>query len=1657
MVTNSSNTNPISSNSLNTINQSKLSPNQEIFNVIKDIFEKENSYTKDLINLHLLDDRDIAILSRESDKLKTLSNILFSDEESQELKIKSRSTILELLSSMEDQLWLVSYFNQNEDLTHINDLKQNLLQLKNKLNTCRSSSEFISISDEILLYVKEAQKISKKFEGQFLKVSGIDIQNEQFGSKHANLIRLNSLAKAFDLKNIEVPLPRGISTEEVRVLLKKVNPEIFSKWELLSNKYKHADTKELSLMFSNPDNIKLLTEIQISIAEIFNGAQGQNSLSHFQPWIQQLSERGCFLMVRSSGAEDSETSANAGGNKSIAYVQPKLEDFSNAVGQVIISFFEQHSLQNRINAGTNPFNEDLAFSVTAQELIGESPDKITTDTSKIPRSIVFFSKEESYIGDEKFRISRGSVALGHGEGVVGNQGINCDTFLILQSQNNPKKLYLFYDNKFKPTRLAPVRDLNTNEITLKTIKNEPILSSQPALDKKTIESIFTWGILTESLFHGIPSDSELVVRDGTIFPVQARPTRRQVLLPTYIDINSAMTSEKNPIFESLKCELIVPGKLDAVIITNPDELLYADTLEAAEQSFDKNKHKIVIVNTEEPANSHPVVNFSFLGIPCLYSKNKENVQNLKNKIDEKKSLAICVQTASLHLWDNSVPFEEHKKTGYTTHPANIGISRRRLISTLPEAQFNNEVPPEIKNQLLKMHAFDERSIALNTLKNESNKFLTTQIENLQEKAQSLANKNIKVETTENILITAKSLRKRMSRTFKEAEGIFSQEEPERLKSLFHLKAIETILIAPTSDNNSLQQHSLINIQPAFKAAEMILDYQKDLSHEAYFSDLVVEGSKTPSGTKIEESWKEFLYELEELRNGLEENKDSKIFKQINLFKETFLLLKESKATPLFFIFFFSKIDKSLSTIEKLKLLSLNKKEINSLKSLNEHIFNTKNFAKDLSRFGEISQFPIAQQELFNESQFWRNNEFINDWKNQPQLVQTIYLQGMNSFVDLFDRSIKTMKMGTFENSIKIQNFHKMIAEFSYLMKDWTKLIDQDNFPQHIHWPVDKIIEKICSEIDNINIEEKDLSDLSPSRSFSVAGATIGSKTDFERHAPETLEDYFTLVHQNCLAIISHLASSLQEINNEILIPELFAGGIKLIESIRILNENDNSGPPQKIGTTLDENSISITFNIPLRNHSGTLEFSYNKNENKYVLSANLLGEARERWDLVLTVLNLLNQTDALPMTTNPRINKQEISFNWEIKNEKSLQLALQMYESFGKLSLLYENYDKYFQEDKVYLDVLKNGNDIKIRNYFLNKCSEATLEKKEPLIINSKIIYRDIIEKETSNEKIELLGSAYFRSLDNDKINNFIDEVSNIIVNPEYRILDPKLLELYQRALKEGKLGEFFLNILKDLLVHPFIDSSKIKTLLKIISDKHELDQEILSLIKSFYKNNNLILTTFIECGNPNLIIKILEDIKKEIRLSPSLVPYSEVLLLAYTRDPVLFKNIFQNELQSYNRILTKDLNVSGFQISLVKLMYCFYELNLVDVNNLTNLIEQSYFSQPIGIEQDKNLGGLFLIEKLQNSHPNDILSIVKKITTYFEQGGNSKLNEEYEEYDEYDENIVYRLITLFKKLYNLGIGIPEIRHCNEILKESHNNEIKRMNRQISDLFQRKQ
>ncbi|NGX59210.1 MAG: hypothetical protein KR126chlam3_00357, partial [Chlamydiae bacterium] len=1109
-------------------------------------------------------------------------------------------------------------------------------------------------------------------------LSASDSELSAFGNKHKNIIKQARLAKALDLKGIEVPVPQGVSTEEVLIHLKTVAPQIFTAWEDLQKQYQGEPS-----FLQTEEAQQALKIIDHAIEEAF---QTFPLSEEMKQWLEKIDQRGSYLMVRSTGAEDSRKAANAGGNQSPAYVPAREKELREALGRVVRSYFGIRSLQNRLNAGINPFEEELSLAVTAQELIGEpiGGSKVPKD---IPISLVAFTNEPLYIGDEKFRVFRLSATYGYGEGVVGNQGIESDTVIVLHSASQPDRLYILYDNHEKLERLAPVRDPHTQDVKLEKVANPECLVKTPALSGELIARLFQWGIIAESYFEDDATDMEIVIKRDTIYPVQARPVNRKGLLPTYLDQKKITESGQELILDTVQSEVLVPGKASVVSLPNREAILIADTLEQAERQFQKDKHKLVIVHKSEPANSHPVVNFSSLGIPCLYVSSKEALESLMTK---EGPLAVCMQAGEIHLWDQTKgEIAEYTSEGFVVHPAKVAVSLPISQSLPTDAGVSNQIPQEVEDLIRRIRTANTQEVAFAGLKElRQHAWIKSFLKN----AQTLQGFDREVKP---IAKAAKTLEEAVERAFSELETTLSNPHSGRLETLLRVKVLETLLFTSPQPGTALGQYSVVGIQGNFAAAQALVDYQKKLSHTAHFADILLAGSESPID-EVTKRWQDFLLSLEWLA---EEKIISSL--QIVRFKEIVHLMQKAKIFPIYLTFFFNvnaySLQKTLkdfldclSTRDEKMLLEIltQKKAIQREIAHFSEFSHPKTFEKAFASLQKIHEYlfvaigqpprkpppgflegirnyfyPVVEEKTIDaflsrfspaidpeRGLFW--SPFI--WQLSSIPARFTILEMLNDYTHAYDLAIKAMKASPhFSNAQKVKHFQRMLGSYYRLLREVCSKISDEQSVFSCRHALDSI-EKRLKELHNTQSDQ-----LQPSKDFCVATAVFAEEVGRYYFAPQTLEDVFTFIHQTLLARNARLANAL------ISAKDLFRAVPQKLKEVLVSLDRDRTRPSDHIKILFDRKKVDISpekielqYNIPLRNHNSFFTIIYYQETEEIELVAQLFwiedfGVDRGRWESVVKSIEICSESGILPLAKPiyPN-NRQEMRITWNSRDAK---------------------------------------------------------------------------------------------------------------------------------------------------------------------------------------------------------------------------------------------------------------------------------------------------------------------------------------------------------------------------------------------------------------------
>jgi hypothetical protein len=1075
-----------------------------------------------------------------------------------------------------------------------------------------------------------------------------DQESAKYGNKHSNLVQMEHIDAALDLEGLEIPLPEGIASDHVVHFLEQTKPEIFDHWSALAKLY--ADHSTDIPFLQTQEAHHHLEQIDRLIKEAFSEAKDLEAIQAPLDWLKKREEAGDFLMIRSTGAEDSKKLANAGGNLSRSYIRATPEEFMEAVGSVVASYFGERSLQNRIDSQINPFEEPLQLAVTAQRLIGE-PIGGASRSDEIPVSLVVFTNEPLYIGEEKFRVMRISASFGHGEGVVGNQGIATDTVLLLRSESQPDELYVLYDNQKKPTRLAPLE--KDGNISLDKLKNPKYLVNRRALTDRDLIQIYRSSIVMESFYEERPTDIEAVVKNGIVYFVQARPVNRKPLLPTFL-------RGKEGSVDRLQVESLVPGKASVLVIKEEKEILFAPTLEMAEQlsaARGINSYQLIVVAQPEPQNSHPVVNFSSLGIPCLWTSDPAAVQSLLSKIDSHHSVVVCMQTASIHLWDQTkAPLEESIEEGFGVHPAKIAVSLPLVESFSAEAHPSKELN-DLLIQLRDASSFEEASLLLEKISGLA-KPLKQAISRFEK---MLSKGSFPLEAHQRLLLL-RELDLHIEKALQEVLEHGKRPQDKRLQGLFLLKNLENLMTQ--SSSQGVGQYSFIQAESIIQSLDLLIEYQQGLLAPARYAREFLAG-KEAVGPEAFLHWRSLLQGIEkEIQEGRISEKEMKAFGEIvSTLEQTkalsqWIYLLPQNSSPL------QQFQAVLQEFSSSELLSM--RELNELKEVCEqqHLI--------VDRFSDPAAHAGAWKELTELVSLVSSEEWLQKVQQMSPTNRLIAYRLMEKTLTLLDDSLKKVKVGNFgEHKGKL--FKQMLKPYFELMKSWALIVPRGRLKNHVSWPLSRYL----TEVDTIlrNLDDLSPGALLPSRGFSVAAAVLNAGTYFERHFPQTLEDMLTLLHQNSIHWISSLNQDLlpSEQIKLSLLPTAFKQAMSDLE-------NATSGVTlERTEIEINEKTLTIHYNVPLCNHSGQIDLIYDIRSSKLIIRGRLLGQARYRWIAIAQYARILEKAQIFSSARPLLVGENELTFFWEISSG-NFSSALTEYAAMAKYSLEQQSYQILVEE-----------------------------------------------------------------------------------------------------------------------------------------------------------------------------------------------------------------------------------------------------------------------------------------------------------------------------------------------------------------------------------------
>ena len=302
-----------------------------------------------------------------------------------------------------------------------------------------------------------------------------------------------------------------------------------------------------------------------------------------------------------------------------------------------------------------------------------------------------------------------------------------------------------------------------------------------------------------------------------------------------------------------------------------------------------------------------------------------------------------------------------------------------------------------------------------------------------------------------------------------------------------------------------------------------------------------------------------------------------------------------------------------------------------------------------------------------------SSEFIKDFQEASFITKAVACDIMRNCIDTIDSTIKTVKASNKIPWNERETLLKMmITDFNTVMVTWLKSIMPVTAIQyHYGWPLDAYLSQMQTIKDSLDTQPSASFQRSPN--FSVNAAILGSITAFNRHYPETYEDLFMLIHQNSLIAVASTYATLfaeKELSDLIVLPTIIIDSIDALEQ----KAKTHNLVIQRIGMNYGPEMIEIFYNMPLNNHSSTLQIRYNQITKECSISVQFLGQARGRWEQISYLAAISTDLSQLQLTNNVALDITAgiVAWSWKVESSQDLSMIIEYLKIMSQLSFEYD-------------------------------------------------------------------------------------------------------------------------------------------------------------------------------------------------------------------------------------------------------------------------------------------------------------------------------------------------------------------------------------------------
>jgi len=988
-----------------------------------------------------------------------------------------------------------------------------------------------------------------------------ELNPADFGNKTANLAVLQRLFRGD--KAIEIPSFKGISHPVIWEHLHQNFPDFDTLWNEFKEKY-----SEEGLSTAAAD---ILGEIQTGVHNAFEDFDN--------PVVQEFIDEGHQIMVRSTGREDTEELSNAGGNESIANVNPESKAIAHAISSVVASYFTVRSLGQR-SAGGDDITLDPFMPVLLQVMIGEN-----AETKKLPVSGVMYTTEGELSTKGVVQITS---SWGHADGVVTGTQL-CDTSYV--QDDDIHQIISIKTSRRKPGEGGE----------LISVENHRDLMTSPSLSEKQIQHLAKIGRRIEE-HYGVPMDVEWTYdSDSEVFYLlQARPVPKRPQTPkNYLD------AQKLKELETLQRVNVIGAGGGHVCSLTRDNTIIADSAsEALEQYLNRSSDvavSAVVIRQPTASNSHEAGTFRERGIPVL------NISG-----DGFKRARDIIQTRTI-LVDTQEGISGVLPQGKDAGDFIVEGLRRHLVPKM-ESCTSYVSPEDVKGffDILDAHA-KEPSIDIediqgwNTLDRLLNAF--EEVKTFGERA-FILRKLLNI--TQKLLKDApqwerEALMHKIVYNARHVWKVFNNPKKDGVQKMYAMNWLRAALLQSPVEGTCNAETLYTTLGAKAERKGLGFSANSDLKDERHeYIDIFSRSEKFILKGEAIEQWRSFITELndEELRQL------AIIFKQLGpdiveiWLNSTFIKIRSQS----------SDASECLDRLQQQWEQSDFQRGwgvVQKTKTVAEHFsHNAQDFADPL-KFDALLT-ALDEELLAAGNQCIEEIRRVSGGVQDPGLECTLLAQALGAIVNAFDDCIKGITTSPHyegKERQKVERFAQIVDRYlgmaTYAMAEGDEaLLKHDPvLAKQAKMLRPFLVEKFAVlRVKSLNPEKyvpfleqcwidsgrgkspTPADHLLPSPGFSVAAAALGSNVlDPERAMPKetTLEDFFTTVHQSLETVVASIGS-----RAGITMDAMPAPIAELCDNISQLSLHSPTSPkPTLQSIEYHYPDVKITFNLPLNFHS----------------------------------------------------------------------------------------------------------------------------------------------------------------------------------------------------------------------------------------------------------------------------------------------------------------------------------------------------------------------------------------------------------------------------------------------------------------------------------------